>query len=141
MDFRFPRQQRLAADKLGMKAVATNGAVTGEAFDATGYNCLTLYCHLTRVAATGSISLTLEAYDDMTAAWVTVQDPGVNVAGTVTYSPMALTKATGSASVACDFRVKGLAHQKLRIKSAVITAAGATDLMTITGLLSYQPGV
>jgi hypothetical protein len=139
MDFRFPKQRRLTTSDIGLNAVATNAAQTGSTFDATGYNALTLFLHFVRVAATGSIELTLEAYDDIKAAWVAVQDPGVNVAGTVTYSPLKLTKATGSASIVCDMRVTGLNHNKLRIKSSVITAAGDTDLLTVTGILSYQP--
>jgi hypothetical protein len=136
----FPRTDRLSAAALGWSAKATNGAVTGSEFDATGANSLVLYCHFTRVAATGTISLTVQAYDDLTAAWVTLQTSAI-VAGAVTFSAMSLDKATGSASQAYEIRLTNLAFKKMRVNMpAAITAAGATDLLTITGELLYQEG-
>ncbi len=137
----FPRSRRIQPADLGWSAKAANAAVTGSTFDLSGMNSLTLFVHFTRAAATGTISLSVQAYDEIVAAWVTLQTTAIT-AGAVTLSAMSLDKATGSASQAYEVRLTGLNFAKVRVNmAAAVTAAGATDLITISALASYQPGV
>ena len=127
---------RINAADLGWNAKATNAAVTGSTFDATGADGLTVYCHFTRGAATGTISLNVQAYDEVNAAWVTLNTVAIT-AGASALSAMSVDKATGSASQAYEFRLEKLRFHKMRISmAAAVTAADATDLLTLTAELT-----
>ena len=134
------RVARLTPDALGWSAKAANAAVTGSSFDATGADGLTVFVHFTRVAATGTIALSVQAYDEVVEAWTTLQTVAV-ASGTATLSAMSVDKATGSASQAYEVRLTELRFHKMRINmAAAVTAAGATDLISISAELTAQGG-
>lgn len=134
----FPRRKTLYATDTGISAASCAGAITGSQFGAEGYNNLVLYCNYTRSAGTGTISLSVEAFDDVQAAWFTLQTSAIT-AGAVALSAMSLDKATGSASQAYEIRLTALNFKWLRIKmAAAVTNATSSDTLTITGELSFQ---
>jgi hypothetical protein len=129
----FTRRKPLSAFDLGFSSQLVTGAVTGTTFDATNYQALTLYFKFTRVAGTGNLDFTVEAYDDAQADWFPLQ--AIETAtGTSTLTLSTIRRASGNVSVNFECRLTELQFHKLRIKSSLVTSA-STDTITITGEL------
>ena len=139
LSYAHPRYNWLPPATVGISAAATNSAITGSTFDVSGFDRMTLFVHFTRVAATGDIDITVEGYDETMSAWVTLQATET-VTGVTTLTANTVRKATGSASQAYEVRFTEMCFRKVRIKVAIPTAAGATDLLSISALCAYFGG-
>lgn len=134
-DFRFARQREVTAAELGFNSVACSGAVTSNTFDVTGANRMTLYVIFTRVAGTGNLDLTVEAFSPSLNDWVMLNTVSVS-SGVQTLSDGTLRKATASATCKYEIRLTDLMFRKMRIKSVLVTSA-TTDTLGISAELGY----
>lgn len=137
MNFRFGRMRHMAPAELGFDAASTITAQTGTTFDATDCNRMTLMVFFTRSAAGAvNLDLTVEAYDESVADWVVINTAAVS-GGVQTMTDGTIRKSLASASQKYEVRLTDLFFAKMRIKSALVTGAGAGDLLSIGAYLGY----
>ena len=134
-DFRFGRMRYLSPAEMGFNAVSQVGATTGSTFDATGCNRMTLMVTHTNVDATGNLDLTVEAYDPGTEGWIVLNTASVS-AGVQTMVDGTIRKASAGVSQSYEVRLTDLFFAKMRVKSALMTAA-STDTLSIGAFLGY----
>lgn len=132
---RFGRMDYLAPAEMGFAEGLCVNAITGSTFDATGANRITLMVFFTRVAGTGNLDLTMEAYDEAKADWVVVNTVAV-AAGVETFTDGTIRKATANVTQKYEVRATDLFFAKMRVKSVAVTNA-TTDTLSISAFLGY----
>ncbi len=135
MSDRFNRYRYVTPTELGLSEVLLTGVTTSNTFDTGGCNRMTLLVFFTRVAGTGNLDLTLEAYDQVKNDWVFVNTTSVS-SGVITLSDGTFRKATGSATCKYEIRLTDLLFEKMRIKTVAVTSA-STDTLSISAYLGY----